>query len=104
MQNQARVIGIHPVSAEEPVHLVELEIEGEASDFDFGLITQEVPEQPRSDWQTAYDERELANNRFAFFFHYLDTAKPLSSPLGMLPLPPESPLPEHLRGVEYIQP
>ena len=28
-----------PVAADEPVHLIELEIEGDAADFDFGEIT-----------------------------------------------------------------
>jgi len=102
MAKLARVIGIHPIAADEPVHLVELEVN--VDDFDFGEVTQEISGQPRSDWQAAYDEREVGERRFAFFFHYLDTAKPLLSPVGELALPPESPVPEHLRGVEYEQP
>src|SRR5262245_5209970 len=104
MTNRARVIGIHPVAADEPVHLVELEVEGNAADFDFGEITQEAPGQPRNNGQAVYGEREVGENRFAFFFHYLDTAKPLLSPVGPLPLPPESPVPVRLQGVEYEQP
>jgi hypothetical protein len=104
MANRARVIGIHPVAADEPVHLVEFEVEGNAADFDFGAITQEVPGQPRSNWQAVYDEREIGANRFAFFFHYLDTAKPLATPVGPLALPPESPVPEHLQSIDYEQP
>jgi hypothetical protein len=104
MANQARVIGIHSIPADEPVHLVELELGENATDFDFGEITQEVPGQPRSNWQTAYDEREIGKNRFAFFFHYLDPEKPLLSPFGPLALPPESPASQHLQDVEYEQP
>lgn len=104
MENQVRVIGIHPVPADEPVHLVELAVEGDADDFDFGEITQEVPGQPRSNWQAVYDERDVGKNRFAFFFHYLDTTRPLLSPAGPLDLPPESPIPAHLQGIEYEQP
>ena len=104
MANRARVIGIHPVPADEPVHLVELAAEGNAADFDFGEITQELRGQPRSNWQAVYDEREIGANRFAFFFHYLDTARPLLSPAGPLALPPESPVPEHLQGIEYERP
>lgn len=81
MVSRARVIGIHPVAADEPVHLVELEVEGSTDDFDFGDVTQEVLGQPRSNWQAAYDERAIGENRFAF----LDTAKPLLSPAGPLP-------------------
>jgi hypothetical protein len=104
MASRARVIGIHRVPADQPVHLVELEVEGDAADFDLGEVTQEVPGQPKSNWQAAYDEREVGDNRFAFFFHYLDTAKPLLSPVGPLTLPPESPIPKHLQGIEYEQP
>ncbi|MBL8800295.1 MAG: hypothetical protein JNM56_40820 [Planctomycetia bacterium] len=104
MANRARVIGIHPVRTAESVHLVELEVEGDSTDFDFGDITQELNGQPQSNWQAAYDEREIGENRFAFFFHCLDTTKPLKSPLGLLALPPESPAPEHLQGIEYEQP
>ncbi len=104
MANQVRVIGIHPVPADVPVHLVELEAGGNPADFDLGEITQEVSGQLRSSWQTAYDERALAGNRLAFFFHYLDTARPLLSPVGPLTLPPESPVPEHLQDIEYEQP
>ena len=102
MRKPARVIGIHPITADEPVHLVELEVD--ADDFDFGEVTQETPGQPHSNWQVAYDERELGANRFAFFFHYLDLSRPLLTPIGPLPLPPESPVPEHLQDIEYEQP
>lgn len=106
--NQARIVGIHPIAADEPVHLVELEIVGSADEFDFGDVTQEVPDQPRSNWQVPYDERKIASEpgcvRSAFFFHYLDTSKPLLSPAGPLELPPETPVPEHLQDAKYEQP
>jgi hypothetical protein len=104
MANCARVIGIHPVAADEPVHLIELEIEGSADGFDFGEVTQIQPGQPRCNWQVAYDERRIAPNRFVFFFHHLDTTNPLLSSVGPLTLPPESPLPKHLQGIEYEHP
>jgi len=104
MVNRARVVGVHPLVADDPVHLVELDIEGIADGFDFGEITQEVPGQPPSNWQAVYDEREIGQNRFAFFFHYLDTTKPLLSAACPLALPPESPVPEHLHGIEYEPP
>ena len=104
MANRTRVIGTHPVAAQEPLHLVEIEVAGDAGDFDFCEVTQEVRGQPRSNWQAVYDEREIGENRFAFFFHYLNMAKPLLSPVGPLALPPESPVPEHLQGIEYEPP
>jgi hypothetical protein len=104
MATGARVIGLHPVLADEPVHLIELEVEGDADDFDLGEITQEVPGEPRSEWQAVYDEQEIGENRFVFFFHYLDTMRPLDSPAGPLALPPESPVPDHLRSIKYEAP
>jgi hypothetical protein len=108
MANHVRIIGIHPVEADEPVRLIELEIDGAIDDFDFGQVTQDLPNQPRAKWQAVYDERELSREaeraRFAFFFHYLDFDKPLLTPFGPVKLPPESPLPEHLQGVEYERP
>ena len=77
---------------------------GEAVDFDFRELTQEVPGEPRSYWQAPYDEQAIGPNRFAFFFQYLDTDRPLLSPLRPLELPPESPIPDHLQGIEYEQP
>ncbi len=104
MAKRARVIGIHPIAADEPVYLVELEIAGDADDFDFGEVTQEVSGQSRSNWQAAYDERNVGENRFAFFFHNLDTTRSLLSPAGRLHLPPESPVPEHLQDIRYELP
>jgi len=102
MSAKARIIGVHPVAvSDEPVHLIEIEVDHGLDDFDFGDVTQELSDKPRGNWQVAYDEREIGKNRFAFFFHFLDIAKPLLSSAGPLELPPESPLPEHLRGLEY---
>jgi hypothetical protein len=106
--DRAKLVGIHHVEAAEPVHLLEIEIEGDAEDFDFGEVTQELPGQPRSNWQVAYDEREVGRNsgyvRFAFFFHYLNFKKPLLSSVGPLDLPPDSPVPDHLRDIVYEEP
>lgn len=101
---QAKVIGVHPIPAEEPVHLIELKIEGDPDDFDLDQVTQEVPGIPKSDWQVPYDERKTGENRIAFFFHFLDFEKPLLSPVGPLLLPLETPVPNHLQEIEYEQP
>lgn len=108
MANAARVLGVHPIVADEPVHLVEIEIVGNVDAFDFNDITQEVPGKPRNNWQAAYDEQQIAEEpgrvRYAFFFHTLDLSKPLQSSFGSLKLPAESPLPDHLQKIEYEQP
>ena len=75
---------------------------------DFGKVTQETADVPESDWQVAYDERELSRAaeraRFAFFFHDLDLKKPLLTSFGPVSIPKESPVPAHLKDVEYMQP
>lgn len=108
MANDVRVIGVHLVPADEPVHLIEIELSGDVHAFDFGEVTQELPDQPRQDWQAVYDERELGREggrvRFAFFFHYLDLAKPLLTPFGAVALPVESKVPTYLRSIKYEKP
>ena len=101
-----KIIGVHPIVASEPCHLIEVEIDKHDAPFDWGDVTQEVPEQPRSDWQVAYDETSLNDEgtRWAFFFHYLDLSRPLSTPGGQLPIPVPTPLPDSLKDVEYIEP
>jgi hypothetical protein len=105
MATQAKVIGVHPVEADEPVHLIELLVEGDVDYFDIGEVTQEVPGQPKSNWQAPYDERLLEESkqktRFAFFFHYLDLEKPLLTPAGTLSVPQATKAPEHLKEIEY---
>jgi hypothetical protein len=105
---QAKLIGVHPVPADEPVHLIELLIEGDVGDFEIGEVTQEIAGQPRSEWQAPYDERVLEESRgkvrYAFFFHYLDFKKPLLTPAGSLPLRQPTNVPAHLQDIEYESP
>jgi hypothetical protein len=42
MPAKAKIIGVHSVEADEPVHLIDLLVEGDADDFDIGEITQAV--------------------------------------------------------------
>ncbi len=104
--NGLRIVGLHPVEAPEPVHLVELDASGYKSDLDWGAITQPVEGRDRSYWQVPYDEMPVPGkpDHWCFFFHYLDRSRPLSSPAGALVLPTETPLPAHLRCIKYEQP
>lgn len=108
MATQAMIIGVHPIVAVEPVHLVELLVEGSVDDFDIGEVTQEVSGQPKSNWQAPYDERVLEESkqkaRYAFFFHYLDFEKPLLTPAGAVPVPKATKAPAHLEDIEYESP
>jgi hypothetical protein len=100
------IIGIHEVDAAEPCHLVEAGLDPPDQDFDWGLVTQEEPGQPRDNWQVPYDERPLdeTGERWAFFFHYFDPDRDLLGPDGPVAVPQPSPLPEHLKEIEYEEP
>lgn len=104
----AKIIGVHPIEADEPVHLVELLVEGDVDAFDIGEVTQEVAGQPKSNWQAPYDERVLEESegkvRYAFFLHYIDLKKPLLTPAGPLQLPKPTNRPAHLKDIEYESP
>jgi len=108
MATHAKIIGVHPIPADEPVHLIEFLVEGDGKDFDIGEVTQEDKAQPKSNWQVPYDERLLDETdgtaRWAFFFHYLDFSKPLLTPFGSVPLPKPTQAPAHLQGIEYESP
>lgn len=123
---QLKVIGVYPVEADEPVHLIELSILGAQGVFNIGDITQEIPGQPRENWQCPYMEQILSASgdkvltddyvsskrpelwkgtmRLVFFFHCLDLERPLRTPFGEVQLPAESELPERFSMLEYEQP
>jgi len=103
------VLGLHPVAADEPVHLIRVAIDGEFDDVDWGEITQPTPGEPRESWQVPYDEQELetlpdGRAQAVFFFHYLDVTKPLETPFGSVPLPAPTPIPKELASVKYEAP
>lgn len=120
------IIGVHPIEAPEPCHLVEVVVRNCKGPFDLGQVTQEAPGRPPEDWQVPWDEkildasgervvadggeawdsRELwiGDIRVAFFFHYLDAGKPLLCPLGPLQVPTPRPLPDRLRVIQYRAP
>ena|SRR5215208_8276048 len=119
-------MGVYPVpEAPEPVHLIEVVVR-DSPGFDPAEFVQPDPDQPDENWQTAYDERALnasgdrpitesfelsdrpdlfaGDVRFVFFMHYLDPARPLSTPFGSAELPPPTTRPERLSGIEYEEP
>src|SRR5438309_1794242 len=106
MTTQAIILGVHPVEAGEPVHLIELLVEGDTDDFDIGDVTQEVDGQPKMNWQAPFDERlmEESEGKARFAFHYLDLNKPLLTPAGSLRLPPPTNVPPHLQDIVYEAP
>ena len=120
------VVGVYPVVAAEPCHLVELIVRDLDGSFDVGAITQADPARPRSGWQAPYDEKLLTSSgdgvlhdpwhgpgepslwtgsvRLAFFLHYLDLGRPLLTPFGEVPLPPPTERPARLADFVYEAP
>jgi hypothetical protein len=108
MEPEISVLGVHPVEASEPCHLIEISVTDPVGRFHWNDVTQEYPDQPRSNWQTAYDEQVLEETsdqaRYVFFFHYLDFSRPLITSFGEIQLPEPTPLPTHLRNIDYHPP
>jgi hypothetical protein len=100
------VLGVHPVKAREPVHLIEIELLADASHVDWRSFTQPFEGRDRSYWQVPYGEQPVPDrpNSWCFFFHYLDTSRPLQSFAGDLVLPEETPVPPSLSFIKYEEP
>lgn len=108
MPERLRIIGVYPVDATEPVHLIEVEYAG-PDDLDFYAFTQEIEGQPEENWQAAYDKQELSSEnsnstKAVFFFHYLHFEKPFRTQIGDVVLPPETPMPSYLSHIKYETP
>jgi hypothetical protein len=95
--------GLHPIEAPGPCYLFEVGL-SDPNSFDWGSVTQEISGQPSSNWQVAWDERQLDETRWAFFFHYLDLTKPLLTSRGTIQLPDPTPLPTRLEMIKYEPP
>jgi hypothetical protein len=126
------VVGAYTVPDNPDVCLIELTIDAPPSTVDVGGFTQEDPRLDPSSWQVPYDERYLSQDgtreigerwerwidtlrhsakqdepsttRMVFFFHFLDSNRPLSTPEGEVSLPSIQTMPERLSFVEYEPP
>ncbi len=117
------IIGVYPVIAPEPCHLIEMVVTQMSGEIDFMQITQPRKGKPKENWQVPYDEAFLnpsgdafvdalnqyaqpagRNFRVAFFFHYLDQTASLLSQAGALKIPPETPVPARLNFIQYSTP
>lgn len=113
---KVRIIGVHPINNE--VHLLEIMVNTPPSEFDVSDFTQDVPGQPRENWQAAYDEYYLSEqgdviigdflhaprndtgvSRLAFFMYFLNFDTPLITPFGKLKLPDPTPVPSRLSRI-----
>ena len=123
------VIGVYTVPDHEDVALVEVGVDRRPSMVDVGQFTQQDPGVDQANWQVPYDERYLnsdgtheigerwaigwdpqpgvvepATTRLVFFFHFLDSSRPLIGPDGEVRLPTPMAMPARLAFVEYEQP
>jgi hypothetical protein len=97
------ILGLHPIEAPEPCFLFEVQLDN-AENFDWGSITQEIAGTPSLNWQTAWDEKLISEDRWIFFFHFLELDQPLITSEGSFRLPLPTPRPDHLRSVAYESP
>jgi len=89
------------------LYLVEVFFEsGLPRPFDWGMITQNVPNVHPSNRQVPWDEQQVGADpkEWAFVFHCLDLSLPLSTPMGDLELPNPSPMPNQLMRIRYEVP
>jgi hypothetical protein len=114
---EVEIVGVYMVpDAPEPCHLVEV-IVTDADPFEVGDFTQEMPGEPRENWQVPWDERFLTTSgdaeavaepqgtvRLAFFLHYLDPARPLMTPFGDGSMPAPIDTPTRLDWLQYEEP
>jgi hypothetical protein len=126
MDTTVEIIGVYPVDAEEPVHIIEILVKNSKDIFDLSEFTQDIHAQPKEGWQVPWDEKLLdidgrkvvaddlllskkhqlwiGDIRIIFFFHYLDFSKALITPFGPVNLPEERPRPERLSQINYESP
>jgi hypothetical protein len=120
------VVGVYPVEAPEPCHLIEVIVRGSTGRFDIGAFTQRDANLPEDEWQVPYDERLLdplgesvawdpwdgpgdgtvweGDVRLAFFLHYVDLDSPLVTPFGDVPPPAPRERPVRLAAMVYEEP
>ena len=126
MSESLQILGVHPMEADEPCHLVEIMVIGSLG-FDPGEFVQELDDEDDDAWPSAWgecvldvagesvqaDAEDLATDRaelllgevrMAFFIHNLDLTAPLLTPFGEVALPPATPLPPRLQAVPYEAP
>lgn len=90
----------------EGLYLIEVQLHPPNAKIDWAEFTQPLKDVPQSNWQVPYDERPIdeTTRRWAFFLHFVDLNKSLSTPVGDRPLPSLTSIPSHLTSVHYEVP
>ncbi|HKP68568.1 MAG TPA: hypothetical protein VJV05_04745 [Pyrinomonadaceae bacterium] len=95
--------GVHPIDCTESCYLIEVELSDPTS-FDWDSVTQEIIGTSQANWQAAWNEQPIAENRWGFFFHDLNLEEPLITSFGPVRLPAPTPLPARLGSNKYESP
>ena len=122
--SEVELIGIYKVDKEEDVHLIELGIKTNHGTIEIGEFTQKQDGLDQLNWQTPWDEKFLNESgtkitgdwmnaptdksdftRLAFFLHFIDLEKPLSTQFGNVELRTVEEMPKRLADIiEYERP
>jgi hypothetical protein len=124
MSTSIEVVGVYPVAAAKPCHLIELVVRNAQNALPLTEFTQEIAGVPEQDWQVPWQAQILDSTgsrviaegtalasetswsgdvRLAFFFHNLDFSWPFLTPCGVTNLPLPEDLPVRLRMIGYKQ-
>jgi hypothetical protein len=118
MAKELQVIGVYKIEENADVHLIELIMPAIPSEVQVDEITQEISDEPRENWQVAYDERYLNSTgdkiigdyfdlpkenvwptRIAFFLYCIDFSKPILTQFGPVSLSQPIKVPDRLRSI-----
>lgn len=88
------------------LRLIEIEVTPPDAEVDWMSITQPNADLPCASWQVPYLEEVVDEMRgaWAFYLHYVNSARPLHTELGERLLPATTPAPPHLAGMKYETP
>ncbi len=118
LKTELNLIGVSTVDGQTDVHLLELDINAKHTDIEIGEFTQRQDGVNRLNWQTPWDEKYLNEQgteitgdwfnapenitdttRLAFFLHFIDFGKSLTTPFGEINLKQPKSMPERLSSI-----
>jgi len=119
-ENRVRLIGTYQEEQIPDVVLIELAIQDERKNIDFGQITQVIEGKDKMEWQVPWDEKFLDSTgeniigeplspnengivRTVFFFHYINVSQPLLTQYGAISIANPTSMPERLKNIIRYQ-
>lgn len=88
------------------LRLIVIEVIPAEAEIDWSCVAQPLPGVARRNWQVPYEEELIDSvpGRWAFFVHFVDSGRPLLTPVGERVLPSITPTPEYLVKKKYYPP